>query len=525
MQKKKENLINKIVKKDFNNELEIILEQKKFEENVKSTLLSILYKIETAYKDIETVKPDIYSKEEYIQKLMWIIQNQCNSIKMIRMNSEDSKIPEKSTFFIDKEKKELECYPIERKMLYAISKMGKKERIIKSNNFLIDMALSDFLNVGNSIDFVEPLRDFNGYSWTTISTEIESIAHNLIYQNLRMLVGNKLLNNWIYNQESIIDYYELFIETLSDRYGQKQANKIKDILITISILLEKKFTPEKLKEYEKDKKRIKAELEKMENKKEYIESVTKEKTNLLKEIKEIDKILNSKVLLQKEYIRRNEDLPLNKKIFSMRILSNNMIREREEIYQKIDILNSNINPKNFVSHKKDLEQQYKYLALLDAQDVDKEIYENLVKFQNVFLTCFSKQIDEKETKQEIILLLYQMRYYLQIPITHEKNIFQEIQKRYLKPVIQKLINKAEQTKTIQKITKDEEITYEIWKNIFEIRTIQLEDISIKITKDKQQQCYLQIFDEDIFEEKIQIETLEGKENIDIKLNRKIKIFE
>ena len=80
MQTKKENLINKIVKKNFNNELEIVLEQKEFEENVKSTLLSILYKIETAYKDIETVKPDIYSKEEYIQKLIWIIQNQCDSI-------------------------------------------------------------------------------------------------------------------------------------------------------------------------------------------------------------------------------------------------------------------------------------------------------------------------------------------------------------------------------------------------------------------------------------------------------------
>ena len=64
MQAKKENLINKIVKKDFNNELESALEQKAFEENAKSSLLSILYKIEAAYKDIETVKQDIETKEE-----------------------------------------------------------------------------------------------------------------------------------------------------------------------------------------------------------------------------------------------------------------------------------------------------------------------------------------------------------------------------------------------------------------------------------------------------------------------------
>ena len=53
---KKQSFMEKLVKKDYNNELEKKLEQKTFEENVQSNLLSILYKIETAYKDYETVK-------------------------------------------------------------------------------------------------------------------------------------------------------------------------------------------------------------------------------------------------------------------------------------------------------------------------------------------------------------------------------------------------------------------------------------------------------------------------------------
>ena len=57
---------------------------------------------------------------------------------------------------------------------------------------------------------VEPLRDFNGYSWTTIPQEIESIDHNLIYQNLRILVGHKFLNKWVKNDEFIIDYFYFF---------------------------------------------------------------------------------------------------------------------------------------------------------------------------------------------------------------------------------------------------------------------------------------------------------------------------
>ena len=49
--KKKEKLLNKIVKKDYNNELEMILEKKSFDESAKNLLLSILYKIEASYKD------------------------------------------------------------------------------------------------------------------------------------------------------------------------------------------------------------------------------------------------------------------------------------------------------------------------------------------------------------------------------------------------------------------------------------------------------------------------------------------
>ena len=61
---------------------------------------------------------------------------------------------------------------------------------------------------------VEPLRDFNGYSWTSIIDEIESIDHNLVYQNLRILVGYQFLDKWVRKNEFIIDYFDLFKEEL-----------------------------------------------------------------------------------------------------------------------------------------------------------------------------------------------------------------------------------------------------------------------------------------------------------------------
>ena len=67
MQKKKEKLLDKMVKRDYNNELESILEKKIFDENAKNLLLNILYKIEASYKDYEKTKRNVKTKEEYIR--------------------------------------------------------------------------------------------------------------------------------------------------------------------------------------------------------------------------------------------------------------------------------------------------------------------------------------------------------------------------------------------------------------------------------------------------------------------------
>ena len=537
MQTKKENLINKIVKKDFNNELESALEQKTFEENAKSSLLSILYKIEVAYKDIQTVKQDIETKEEYIERLISTIYGECSSIKIIRMNTKNSRIPPNGTFYIDKQKNAIECYLIERKILYAIWKIGKKERIINNKYYLIDTALSDLLNVGNTIQKVETLRDFNGYSWTTLSQEIESIEHNLIYQNLRMLLGNQFLENWVYTKESIIDYYEEFTENLENKYGKENAKRIIDILIKISILLEMKFEPKNLEGYKKDKQLIDKELENMANKPQYIELKTKQKLELLENIRQIDRILSNKDLLQKEYIKRNEKLPLNKKIFSMRILSNIMEKEREEAYEKIEELNTVLNPKNFVEYKKELEHKHKYLQVLEVEDVKQELSKYILEFQKVFLKCFEIQIEKLETKQQAISLIYQYRYYLLLPIDYENNVLEkatQIQKETkekfnendIKKFMLKLINKAILLKAVPEFSGNEDYQYEIWKNIFQVRVIKIEDLSLKLVKEKNR-YYMQLFDEKVFEEKTEIfvgQEVNEKE-LNIKLNKRIKIFE
>ena len=88
-----------------------------------------------------------------------------------------------------------------------------------------------------------------------------------------------------------------------------------------------------------------------------------------------------------------------------------------------------------------------------------------------------------------------------------------------------LIKKAHEVKVINKFSKNDEIDYDLLEIIFNIRVISLEDLYIKIIKEKEK-YYIQLFDEDIFEEKIEIENMGNldKKDLEIKLNRKMKIF-
>lgn len=421
------------MKKDYSNELEKILEKKYFDENTKNLLLSILYKIETAYKDYEKVKPDVPTKEEFIQSIIRIIQKDCENIKLVKLNSKESQMLGNKTFLVEKDKKRIICYPIERKLLYCIAKIGKNKKIVKPNYFIIDRTLSDFINVGNSIDTVEPMRDFNGYSWATIPKEIESLYHNLAYQNMRILIGGNFLNQWIENKEYIMDYLEAFQNRLKKQYGNNRAKDFLTKITKLSVLLSIRYDPKTKRILEKQKKENEAKLEETKDSQKFVQEITKEKMKLTKEIKRIDEMANNKTMLQEEYEKRNEFLPLEEKIFSIRILSQMMRQERQEKITRLEELNVLLNPQNFIQYKKELEEKQKYLKLLEIENMDKELEVTMLELQKVFLSCYQEKIAKVESKQEIMKLIYEFRYYNLLPFYGEiaigkrKELQQQIQ--------------------------------------------------------------------------------------------------
>ena len=282
-----------LIKRDRNEELEKILEQKNVDEQAKNLLQGILYKVEVSYKDYQKVKAKKQTEEKYVEEIIENIKKRCDKISVVKLRQkladEDiQKELEKNKYYVGNE---IISYPIEEKILYAIEKKSRYPKILNNKYEESTIAISNLINTGKCMDRIEVLRDFNGWSWTTIKKEMENIDANLIYQTLQIILGEEFLDNWSKDKDGIIDYLELLVEEISHRYSHDEANKVKDLLTKISIVntakCNERFTREILQKIEKNDQ----EIEKYEDTQEKIVQITNHKKQLLKELNKIEQIL------------------------------------------------------------------------------------------------------------------------------------------------------------------------------------------------------------------------------------------
>ena len=504
--------LKNMVKKNLNNKLEEILSKKVLSEDVKNTLLSIFYKIESGYDDYKTVKRNTFDKKEYIQKLTKIIDKNCNKIEFINLREQKEEI-------IDKEKKYIRCYPIDCNILYAIAKIGKNDEIVKYIDDDIDKAFTFTLNMGNNINITEPLRDFNGFSWNIVYKDIEDINCNLIYQNMLYLLENEFIDKWINNYNQIVDYFDLFQSRIEAKYGKNLKNNIINDIFKISVIIYSKYDYRFEEKIKKKNEKIKLNFEEMENRQEYLTKISKLKKQKEREIRKLDKIINDKNLIAEEYEKRNAKLPLEKKIFSARVLKNILKEERKNKIEEIENLNRVMNPKEFLKQKENTEIKLKVTEGLIG-DTDKNLTEAILDLQENILQCIFKDIQKATNKAELMELVYRYRYYYYLPISNQKAIGEEKKLEwYIQKIEKCLIDKAIEMKLFPQILENKDNNYEVTRKILLPKIISLEEINIKINDDKEN-TNLIVYDDDTEDFNILIQ----KEGAKIRFNKKMKFF-
>lgn len=433
----KEDIFSKINLKDYNNILENILEQKDFTEDVKNLLLSMLYKIENGYQDYKTVKVNVPSKKCFLENIVQIIKEKCKGIRLIKPLSEESQILEEQNvnYIVKQEEGEILAYPNERILLEALITLNQEEIIIKEEYEVFKIGIQEVLKRGNKMNIVEVIRDFNGWSWDITTSQMENKNINVVYQNLLMLLGDDFLQTWITGKEKQVEEEidlpnnEILRSKYNDSFGitkeDMQEHKDIDYIQKIQEIMFERYEEQIAKEFllqliktviaigynqnEKQKEivlqrqnQIKQKLETMQDNKTYLEEISSKKREMVDKIKEIDTILNDETLVKKEYEKRNAVLKNEKKIVSISHLKIMLEKERQKYLEKIKEYNKQIEPKEFVKTKKNLEEKMNFFQEIGVEEGKKVKEEKQInQLQINFLNCFIEKIKKAETKSEI----------------------------------------------------------------------------------------------------------------------------
>lgn len=306
--------------KDYNYILDKILEEKNFSEDAKNLLLSMIYKIESSYADYSQIKGIYQKKNEFIDEIINIVSRHCRYLFLVDPKNEEVKLlkQNKVVALTNEKEQRIYAYPTEQAVLYGICDIKPKYFYIPRGYYYIKNRFQSLLVEGTILNNTEVIRNFNGWSWNySEDSQINQIP-NMIYQSIRMLVGEDFLREWENDSSGKVDYIYELRKDLFVQFGKEASRNFFIALAKLIIATNTREDKEKLKkEYDK----VLDAYNNMGDKTEYIFKISNEKKKLTAEIQKIDLLLSDGEALKREFIKRNKALPLDRQLFSVRKFS------------------------------------------------------------------------------------------------------------------------------------------------------------------------------------------------------------
>lgn len=493
---------------DYNLILEKILDSKYFSSNSKSLLLSMIYKIESCYEDYRIVKNIDKTKEEFLEELIETIKKYCDNIKLVEPETKEAEILAKNNLLAVTNEKErsILSYPTEIALLYAISDVLPKYFYIP-DSFLLKNSFQSLLVNGFNQNNLEILSDFNGWSWDINLKLKNNITDNLIYQNFVILFGIKFMDDWMKNSSTKKNSLD---EIKAKFVGTKYFEYLCKYLYSNSVEKDKKKIDKIIEAKEKEYRII-------ENKTKFFDDIKLQKMKYLKELKNIDILLNDKEKLMKKYISVNLKLPEDKKFSTSNAYKKSLEFKRENCLKEINRLGNLMKPTNYLNYKKELEDSINFVKISEKENYIKSI-------QVEFVKALKREIEELENHDEIISFIFKLRYYKNLYLNENEKV-SSIKKLNLDEVLKILIKKSIfiEKPILRKIVLDEEKNFEIIKNILDTKIINLKEIKFEVNL-KENNLAVRVFEDEVFEKDFEIEFENSKKEILVKQNKKLKLF-
>lgn len=512
---KKEDLFSKLNIKDYNNQLENVLENKDFTENAKNILLNILYKIETAYEDYIKVKVFVPLKKELLEEIIKIIKEKCNEIEIVKPRINGETKLENKKYIVEKNK--IISYPNEKNVFYALNNLDDRLFLLNIKYKSVKAPMERFLNKGYIIDKEEIIRDFDGWTWNIIANDIENYSYNIMYQNIRILFGIKFIQEIMNNRN--VDFIEEFERKIKENI--EEDTSFAKLIYQIAVLEYIERNKSEKENILKTKQDLEQQLKQMNNKKEYLQIIAASKKEIGKKIKEIDEKISNSKLLKENFIEENKRLEEDKQIFSLSEYSEVLQNRRDKLLKELDYLSELMRPMNFVKKKDKISKEYEILSGIKLDTKQIEIDKFIINLQKEFLKIFNEKTKSIQSKKDILQYIYLFRYYKLIYINENKQIkdLEEL-KVELEKTEKHLITKACKLKAINILSQNIDENYKLVSKILSYNIIDLEDVKLELKK-QEKEVILTIYDDEAIEDTV---ICDSSKELNIKYNKKIKLF-
>ena len=209
---------------------------------------------------------------------------------------------------------------------------------------------------------------------------------------------------------------------------------------------------------------------------------------------------------------------MNHRIFSLSDLSEILENERKELIDNLNKCSKKMEPLNFIKTKTEIENKLVLLKELELEKQNKEILSTKVnELLNLVCKAIKIQIDNAEEKEEIIRLVYVIRYFGLIYISKKEQVKDKIDINLIQKLI---ITKACKQRIITIFSKNIKENYTIIKNILQTDIIELEKMYLRFNT-KTNKTILEIYDEENMYNTLEIPNIEEP---NVKQNKKIKVF-
>ena len=148
----------------------------------------------------------------------------------------------------------------------------------------------------------------------------------------------------------------------------------------------------------------------------------------------------------------------------------------------------------------------------------------MIENQQNFLNFLDKRLSKLKTRDEIIDVLYELRYYKTLKISRKVAIKDiEILNNQIDKIMKKAITMLCKLGAIKIISMDINLNFEIIKYALDTKIIELEKIKLYFDEDEDG-LLIRVFDKDIIEKQGRKKVKLTKNTLEVKLRRKQNLF-